>query len=150
MWFVELLIAVLLTAVFYTCPILIYRFCIRKKPLEKKPALVTVIVCAFILYLFMWILAYSITNTGANSTACIFWSIPNFFILTKGSDSSESVESDKKIIDTIDTIAPVKKMTVVDKKAIVSEQICFCRKCGNKLVVNSNFCNNCGSKIDWN
>ena len=28
--------------------------------------------------------------------------------------------------------------------------ICFCRKCGNKIVENSKFCNACGSKIDWN
>ena len=29
-------------------------------------------------------------------------------------------------------------------------EISYCRKCGNRVIPNSVFCNKCGSKIDWN
>ena len=29
-------------------------------------------------------------------------------------------------------------------------EISYCRKCGNRIIPNSVFCNKCGSKIDWN
>ena len=28
-------------------------------------------------------------------------------------------------------------------------QICFCRKCGNKIIEGGKFCNKCGTKTDW-
>ena len=31
--------------------------------------------------------------------------------------------------------------------SVNTEQICFCRKCGEKLIVNSQFCRKCGTEV---
>lgn len=141
MWFVYLLVSLALTALFYTGPILIYRFAIKKEPIIKKHAITVTIICGFVMYLVMWIAVHSITDTGANATACTIWSFVNYHILTKGAKSQENVH---KQYDSTEYYPNTIKQTKEFNK------IKFCRKCGKNLVENSNFCNSCGAKIDWN
>jgi hypothetical protein len=123
---------------------LIYRFCIRKKPLEKKFAIITVIICGFFLFLIMWLIAQSIADEGANATACIVWSFINYLILSKG-------QNGEKMVDLREKSIPKKEVSIMTgNKTAVPKQISFCRKCGKQLVKNSTFCNACGSKIEWN
>ena len=142
MWFVYLLISLVLTAVFYTAPILIYRFAIRKATLNKKQAIITTVICGFVMYLLMWILAKSITDSGANATACITWSFINYYILTK--------EFEKNLIDKKTKSG---KSEAIEQnssnQAPPSNCIFFCEKCGARIVENSNFCNMCGLNFDY-
>ena len=141
MWFVYLLVSLALTALFYTGPILIYRFAIKKEPIIKKHAITVTIICGFVMYLVMWIVVHSITDAGANATACIIWSIGNYHILTKGAKPQGNVTTQYVSAKYYqNTVKPTKEL----------DKIKFCRKCGKKLVENSNFCNSCGAKIDWN
>ncbi len=143
MWFVYLLVSLMLTALFYTGPILIYRFAIRKATLNKKQAIITTVVCGFVMYLLMWLIVHSITDSGANFTACSIWSFVNYYILTK-EFTNTSTEKNFKSSEYKNIAQNNSNQTKT------AYRIRFCRKCGNKIVENSNFCNACGSKIDWN
>lgn len=83
---IKLLLNLVLTVVIYLLPIIIYRFGVRKHPLGKKNALVTVIVYGLTIWILLSILTYLGTGTLGNTGAALFWSIVNFFILTRGKD----------------------------------------------------------------
>lgn len=100
MWFVDLLISLLLTAVFYTGPILIYRFVIRQESLEKKHSIIICLISGIVLFAIMEIIAISITNTGANVTACVCWSVINYYILvdrTRNNSNYQKIKDDKAL-----------------------------------------------------
>lgn len=44
-----------------------------------------------------------------------------------------------------------KKSLEQDYMVVANDQICFCRKCGDRLLEHSRFCRKCGTKIaaDW-
>lgn len=85
-YLIKLLLNLVLTIVIYLLPIIIYRFGVRKHPLGKKHALVTVIVFGLAIWILLSILMYVGTGTLGNTGAALFWSIINFFILTRGKD----------------------------------------------------------------
>ena len=46
-----------------------------------------------------------------------------------------------------DECRPERDTTPIQNKTIETENICFCRKCGEKLLDNSQFCRKCGTEV---
>lgn len=59
-----------------------------------------------------------------------------------GTNKNDSINQHKAAITTVDTSESSPKAY-----AVTADKICFCRKCGNKLIDNAAFCSKCGTKI---
>lgn len=106
------------TVILCSLPIIIYRYAIKKEPVEKKKARkITIIygVCAFLVSVA--IVSSSGTRASAG-TAVVFWSFVNYFVLTRG-----------------------------HKAAQTAPEVLFCSRCGSPLEPGSNFCGNCGERV---
>lgn len=151
--FGELLKLLLLTALYYSGPIAVYRYAIRKKPLDKKHSIITSAIYGLCAFALMSIIAYNAGDEGANSTAWIVWSMVNFFMLSKGKNIEEhtpaqntsSLNTQEKTFSTTNNFHSNQS-----NLAPTSQKINFCRQCGAQIIEGSSFCNKCGSRLDWN
>lgn len=76
------LLSLFYTIIVYSVPIAIYRYVILKHPLTKKKALAITIIW-YIISVIVIVITSADHKTGAAAT---FWSIINYYILTKGKD----------------------------------------------------------------
>ena len=161
----HLLFSLLITISVYSLPIAIYRYSIKKEPVDKKKAKTITIVYAIGAFVVMSILVFTINGEGAAGGAILLWSWVNYRILISGqlrqkpsvetSAAHEGsvleepalqreVESDNQVPLPFEA-APSKETS--QQPEHTEDQIIFCHKCGNKLVSESLFCNKCGAKL---
>ncbi len=84
-----ILISLLITVLIYSVPIMVYRYGILKKPVERKKAKIITIVYAFIAFLVMAVIL-SARGMGAPGGAIVLWSYINYSMLTKGNNKDMS------------------------------------------------------------
>ncbi len=135
-WFV---IGLVLTIIIYAIPVLIYRHCIRRKPMANQSAKVFVVVYSCIVLLFGIVFCpnfYKTTLRIAFVIAVLSWSRANYDILTHGN-----------WVLNIKTYTPGSADDEYPNSNVSQAPVLFCRKCGTKLEENSGFCHNCGCKI---
>lgn len=149
----QLLKSLLLTALYYSGPIAVYRYAIRKKPLDKKHSAMTSAIYGFCAFLLISIITYNMGDEGANVTACVVWSTINFFILTKGKSIEEHTPTQN--VSSPDaqeqSFSPINNFPSHQSNSTPTPQkINFCRQCGAKIIEGSSFCNKCGSRLNWN
>ena len=135
---VTILANLLVTVAVYSLPIIIYRFAIRKKPVEKKKAKRITIIYGIIAFILMSILIFAANGEGAAGGAILLWSLVNYRVLVGGEKKQK--------------ISPVSELERLGAASDPSQEddlpaITFCHKCGNKLMPNSLFCNKCGARV---
>ena len=110
-----------LIGLIYTVPILIFRFLVIRRPIEKKKSLHIVIVHGIIVFLVIFLLENA-PDSGMSGTngAVIPWSFVNYWILTFGLKKKEETWK-------------------------ASAQICG--QCGAHLPQNVRICDQCGARL---
>ena len=159
---INILLSLLITIAIYSVPIIIYRYGIVKKPVEKARAKKITIIYGIIAFIVMSALIFVINGSGAAGGAILLWSWVNYKVLTGGrepvvedtaeektqavtsetSSSPYTVESERVIVVSSAPEAPPKS-----QKELFETDVVFCHKCGAKLNTNAQFCHKCGTKV---
>lgn len=173
----NLILSIIITVLVYSVPIMVYRYGIRKKPVEPRTAKIITIIYAFIA-VFVMAAILDARGMGAPGGAIVLWSYINYSMLTKGgnkydysviqtsadsldSTDSEAIEKDAKEEhsspiasdnETENTMISETNLQSVETDIDANsskkiESVLYCHKCGAKLVEGSLFCNKCGTKV---
>ncbi|MEL7610061.1 MAG: zinc ribbon domain-containing protein [Bacillota bacterium] len=173
----NILLSLVVTIAVYSLPIIIYRYAIKKEPVEPRKAKKITIVYGIAAFIVMSALIFTISGSGAAGGAILIWSYINYRMLTGSSkgaaeavpskyQASASTEAHgggpyQPIVTADNYEAFIAKnsekrddhaRTTFNDKAETLESrdeggIGFCHKCGNKLESDSVFCHKCGAKI---
>lgn len=125
-----------------------------KKQIKKIAVINGCCVC------FAFIVFRLIMDIKGSSGAVAIWMPIGYWIMSKnllvsnGDSDISHTNVDQSQTNTVSTNSVVSTHTYIPKtykgdsppKKI--HTVLFCRKCGNKLILNSVFCNKCGFKID--
>ena len=95
-----ILLSLLITVLIYSVPIMVYRYGILKKPVERKKAKIITIAYAFVAFLVMAVIL-SARGMGAPGGAIVLWSYINYSMLTKGNNKDMSPAFDSGTDSTI-------------------------------------------------
>lgn len=94
-----IILSLLLTVAVYSLPIAIYRYGIRKRPMEKQKAKRVTIIYGIAAFIVMMLIISALGGTPSASGAIFLWSGVNYAMLTKGRNTSgvdvEPVETDE-------------------------------------------------------
>ena len=170
----NLFIDLIFTIFIYSLPIMIYRYAIKKEPVDSHKAKWITIIYGIVSFIVMSILKYMLVEKIAGY-AIWFWSYVNYRMLIGGTKKYVSVEpsnenesstektydcdlykypvlggGDEDIDDDVRHTSGDKGIMSGDSIEIMFQDgsdINFCHKCGNKLQPDSEFCNKCGTKI---
>lgn len=147
----NILLSLLITIAVYSLPIIIYRYALRKDPVEKKKAKkITIIygICAFVV---MSVIIFAINGSGAAGGAILLWSWVNYRVLIGGKknpivpgngDSATLVES----ISDADQTDSFAQMDVLDNFTPSNKpQEKVCHNCGAVMPNESKYCHKCGT-----
>ena len=164
--FDNILLSLIITVVIYSLPIIIYRYSIRKGPVEPQKAKKITIIYGVVSFVVMSILIFIINGSGTAGGAILLWSYVNYRMLVGGKKQSvvyEKIHPDAMLsipnFVGSDMYAADNSATHVgsecelncdscEPERLNAPEIRFCRRCGNKLQPNSYFCNKCGNQID--
>ena len=151
------LINLIVTVVAYLTVPIIFCLC-GKKMTRKQIRKISIIngccVC------FGFIVFRAIMDIKGSSGAVAIWMPIGYWIMSKNllisnNDSDIShVDVDQSQTNTVSTNNAVHSHVYIpkiyncDSPPQKIHTVAFCRKCGNKLILNSVFCNKCGFKID--
>lgn len=94
--FISIFMSLIFTIAVYSLPIVIYRYGIRKAPMEKKKAKIVTIVYAIFALFVMFLILVAITGKTPSSAAIFLWSYANYRMLIDGNkfDTHETIEKD--------------------------------------------------------
>ena len=101
----NLLISLLVTITIYSLPIFIYRWCIRKYPVDEKPAKIITVVYGIVAFIVMSVLVFALNGEGAAGGAILLWSFVNYKVLTGGKDKRRKLS--KKVWTEDELVSPV-------------------------------------------
>lgn len=120
-------ISLIFTFIISSLPIMIYRYGIKKEPVERKKALTITIVYGAILLVAELAAIRAATGTGENvGTSVLVWSFFNYSILMAKSKKTEPEEQPKKVYP------PLR----------------YCIHCGAGLREKDTHCRNCGKEVE--
>lgn len=117
----SIFVSLIITVSLYSLPIFIYRFGIRKAPVEKKKAKRITIIYGICAFLVMSALLLSLGGDQIAGSAILLWSFINYRVLTAGGGGTQSKRAPS-----------------------------YCRICGNKLAPGNTYCDQCGAKVEKN
>jgi len=164
----DILFSLVVTVVVYSLPIIIYRYLIRKEPVEKKRAKIIVIIYGIISFIVMSALIFILNGSGVAGGAILLWSWINYKVLISGKKKSAESEFQNNFYG-LDNSQIKEGNVFADNNSdygnvIVHNQLNndaeltntikssqksnFCWHCGFKLVDGSKFCSNCGTRIE--
>lgn len=146
----SIILSLLITITVYSLPIIIYRYCIVKHPVEREKAKKITIIYGIIAFIVMSILIFTMNGSGAAGGAILLWCWVNYKVLTNGweTQSKYSTQQNSEIANTVLVDTDNKQSTAKEEQGYSGENsIPFCYKCGAKLGENSRFCHKCGTKI---
>ena len=101
-------LSLLLTMIIYSLPIFVYRYLIRKLPVEHKKATIITIVYAIIGFTIMVLLLFRFGGSP-NGTAIFVWSFINYKMLTHGYKRSDDVLPDEQSENQDDKVAIIEE-----------------------------------------
>ncbi len=90
-----IILSLILTVAIYSLPIIIYRYGIRKRPMEKKPAKRLTIIYAICAFVVMLLILFALGSDGTVGGAIILWSFINYHMLTRGEDRTAAGERNR-------------------------------------------------------
>ena len=84
-----ILLSLIVTIAVYSLPIIVYRYGIRKRPMEPKPARRVTIIWAIVGFIIITLIVYALDgSSGATGGGILLWSYVNYRMLTGGEDRS--------------------------------------------------------------
>ncbi len=95
----SIILSLIITIVIYSLPIIIYRYAIRKSPVEPRKAKKITIIYGIAAFIVMSILIFTINESGAAGGAILLWSYVNYQVLTGGTSKSSASSSQETIYD---------------------------------------------------
>ena len=161
----NLVVSIILTVVIYSLPIIIYRYAIRKTPVDKKKAKTITIVYAIIGFFIMSIVLFLLDGHVASGGALFLWSFVNYRVLVSGKEVACNTPSvapeeetadiaDEQIIPTFETplttdVIPTETPPTTKEEPAPTVTISrhFCHKCGTEALDGGLYCHRCGTKI---
>lgn len=129
--FLRIVLGFILTVGIYSFPIIIYRYVIRRAPVEKKKAKWITIIYGICAGIVMTVILVSTGGKGINGTAIVLWSGINYRMLI-GGKKRRAISMD----------APVVASSYDGKDAVQ-----YCHHCGAQLVGDVLYCHKCGARI---
>ena len=172
---VNLIPGLLITIAIYSLPIMIYRYWIKKTPVEPKKAKKITIIYGIFAFIAMAALMYSLGANEAPGGAILLWSFVNYQMLASNKKihtkadterpednagqekcsvglpqepalaESEDSSADKEPYASGDTLRQDANSEVPKNPA--QTEIRYCHACGCQLPPDSQFCSQCGTKI---
>lgn len=92
---VNFIVSVLLTITVYSLPIMIYRFAIRRAPVDKRKAKIISIIYGIAAFLVMTVIVFLFSETGTVGGSIILWSWINYrMLIHKPKDKSNENTAD--------------------------------------------------------
>lgn len=161
----NLFASLILTIAIYSLPIIIYRYAIRKTPVDKKKAKTITIVYAIIGFFAMSIILFLLDGHVASGGALFLWSFVNYRVLVSGKEVECDIISvtpeeetadiaDEQIIPTFEPplttdVIPTETLSTTkeDPAPAVTISRHFCHKCGTEALDGGLYCHRCGTKI---
>ncbi len=138
---VNLLTSLILTVTIYSLPIFIYRWCIRRYPVDRKKAKIIVIVYGIISWIAMYAILFTITGKGTSGSAIFLWGWINYCVLTGGKDRRRTLGVQAENTGSAPQVREEENSVPRDGESL------FCHRCGNRLYVGHHYCNKCGTRI---
>ena len=145
-----------MTVTIYSLPIFIYRWGIRRCPVEKKKARNITIVYAVFAFVVMIAVTTFVDGEGS-ANAIWLWSWVNYRVLIGGRDTrrrtTDSVESpaecdpwDRPEPESV-TESPASEISLEENEEESEDVVQFCNNCGFELMPGSEYCSRCGKPI---
>jgi hypothetical protein len=151
---ITIISSVLLTFLFYSGPVIIYRYIIKKEPVSSQEAKKLTFKFGLVMVIIVVILGtyYGDPSPGG---AVFLYSFINYNILKRGKLKNLSDSIDIEKIETVQSntsdkiISNVKetKDESLIKNESINSSILFCSNCGKKNSEIDNFCRYCGFKL---
>lgn len=149
--------SLLVTIAIYSLPIIIYRYAIRKAPVDaRKAKRITIIygVCAFFL---MSALIFALRGSGVAGGAILLWSWVNYRVLVGGKAEAASsepadnatFEASAPNIDNTNTQIEIAAPPSYSERSFKPADH-TCPVCGTPVPEESKFCHKCGAKTTLN
>lgn len=145
----ELILSLLMTVAIYSLPVCVYRYAIRRRPMEAKKARIFTIVYAVIGFVCMGLLIGYISDGAATVTGggIFLWSWVNYKMLTGGRDAAPE-QGDGTAAYPPDDPRKAGGETQPQGQVLPQNEPeqCACRKCGEILLPDDTFCRSCGTR----
>jgi uncharacterized protein (DUF1697 family) len=93
------ILSLIITVAVYSLPIIIYRYGIRKRPMEKSAAKKLTIIYGIVAFIVMTLIVVAMGGNASVGGAIFLWSAINYAMLTKGQDMRGINEINKKLND---------------------------------------------------
>ena len=148
------LLNILFIGAIFSLPIIIYRYAVKRRPVERKKAwIISLLYSIFSALAVLAILAFQ--RGWLLAAFLLLWSWANYRILTgerrknvpvDGTPAESAVEGQKNAA-AYPLAATEEKSPDEDPAHIEADSIRFCHQCGGELVSGSRFCAHCGAKI---
>ncbi len=90
-----IILSLILTVAIYSLPIIIYRYGIRKRPMERRAAKRLTIIYGIAAFFVMTLIVTALGGTASVGGAIFLWSFVNYSMLTRGADTSAAGDSNR-------------------------------------------------------
>lgn len=149
---VSVFFSLLFTITIYTAPIAVYRFAIRKSPMDAKKAKRIVIIYGICAAFTVSVFRFVLHLRGHVGAAVLLWSYVNYRILIGGeakqnNDASGNDDSDVSPVpnplSATDEVQDCADSATAENKPTTS----FCSNCGVSQTDDGEFCSHCGAKV---
>jgi hypothetical protein len=139
-------ISLLITIAIYSLPIMIYRYAIKKSPIEPKKAKKISIIYGIAAFIVMFALILIANGSATWGGGILLWSYVNYRVLIGGKKPSAGTPS-TAVYESNPVELTKENIEAEKSKDLLHYEILYCHKCGNKLLSGSMFCDKCGAKI---
>lgn len=143
----------ILSVLFNSVPILLYRFFIEQKAVIADKAKRVCIAYAILSFVFVELFCAIVEESLWSGIGVLLWGFLNYHLLTANFSKRKTVQAENVEIREDDYSAHfynidavINNQTVVDNKKVI-QTTRYCTECGSKLRNGSSFCGTCGTKI---
>lgn len=154
--FLDFLLSLIITITVYSLPIIIARYVVIRRPIERKTAKIICAVYAFFGLAIMTMLVHLIDGEDATVTGggLLLWSYVNYKLLTTGADRRKSI-----VVSASQTMTlphdydsnltapqPAAAPKVGDTQRPSSSKETYCKRCGSLISSKAKTCTGCGKQ----
>lgn len=156
----DLVISLIITVAVYSLPIIVARYAILRRPVDRSKAKVITITYAVVGMIVMAVLVKALEGDDAKITfgGLILWSFVNYKMLISGKDRRKTSQTTGA---PTTTVVQAKKMPILSFKAVDTSEttneaveaipartakVTYCKKCGSPINGITKKCNGCGKQ----
>lgn len=142
----SIVLSLIITIAVYSAPIFIYRYAIRRRPMDRKPAKILTVLYAVFGFIIMSLIMFTVNHSAASGGGVLLWSFVNYKVLIGGSDKIGFLQKNPSYANT-ESGADIAPQTQKSEEAI-SPKVTRCRYCGAQLPEGNAYCHKCGAKVE--